>query len=73
VWTQLLLDHPARLEDLVSLERGHRYGVIELDEAHPEGLVMKELKVLFAEACAWESLPGGRIIDQDLAMLVVLN
>lgn len=73
MWTQLLLDHPARLEARVSLERGHRCGVIELDEAHPEGLVLKELKVLFAEAQAWERLPGGRRTDQDLAMLVVLN
>ena len=47
--------------------------MIELNKARPGGLVMEELKVLFAEVWAWQSLPGGRRTDQGLGMLVVLN
>ena len=46
---------------------------LQLDEAHAEGLVKEEPKVLFPEGWAWESFPGGKRTDQDLAMSVVLK
>lgn len=46
---------------------------LQLDEAHAEGLVREEPKVLFPEGWAWESFPGGKRTDQDLAMSVVLK